>query len=120
MKGFSPVWVRIWLSSLLLLENSDEHIEHLYSINKLSFDFYLPEHNLCIEYDGEHHYKSVRFNGKSIESSEKAFKKTQLHDQIKTDYCLNNNIQLFRIPYWDFKNIEQILEKELQIAHVEN
>ena len=112
------------IKTFLIVNDINFNKQHKFNdcknINPLPFDFYLPEHNLCIEYDGEHHYKSVRFNGKSIESSEKAFKKTQLHDQIKTDYCLNNNIQLLRIPYWDFKNIEQILEKELQIAHVEN
>jgi hypothetical protein len=29
--------------------------------------------------------------------------------------CKNNNIQLIRIPYWDFKNISTILSKELNL-----
>ena len=29
------------------------------NIKPLPFDFYLPEKNICIEYDGEHHFKSI-------------------------------------------------------------
>ena len=28
---------------------------------------------------------------------------------------MDNNIRLLRIPYWDFKNIESILIKELKL-----
>lgn len=78
------------------------------NINQLPFDFYLQDYNLCIEYDGELHYKPVEYfgGGKSLKNRKKL-------DKIKTDYCLNNNIKLIRIPYWDFKNIEEILKKEL-------
>ena len=82
---------------------------------KLPFDFYLPKYNICIEYDGGQHFKSIKRYG-----GEKGFENRQKLDKIKTDYCLNNNIQLIRIPYWDFKNIEQILEKELNITCLKN
>jgi hypothetical protein len=63
---------------------------------KLPFDFYLPELNICIEYDGEQHFKVVdHFGGKE------GLKIRQLHDQMKTDYCKNNNISLLRIKYDD-------------------
>ena len=78
---------------------------------KLPFDFYLLEQNICIEYDGGQHFEPVeRYGG------EEGFKKRQKLDQIKTDYCKNNNIKLIRIPYWDFKSIEQILKKELNFG----
>lgn len=60
----------------------------------LPFDFYLPEYNLCIEYDGEQHYKPVNFFG----GKEKLEKTTQ-RDRIKTNFCLTNNIKLLRIRY---------------------
>ena len=82
-------------------------------IRKLPFDFYLLDYNLCIEFDGEQHYYPVRFNGRSMEKSEKSFERLKITDQIKTDYCKNNNINLLRIPYTEFKNIEEILQKEL-------
>ena len=29
---------------------------------------------------------------------------------LKDKYCKENNIPLTRIPYWDFDNIEEIIE----------
>lgn len=75
----------------------------------LPFDFYLPDHNLCIEYDGEHHYNTYKHFG-----GEDRLHLTQHRDSIKTQYCIDNNIQLLRIPYWDFNNIKEILERELK------
>ena len=60
----------------------------------LPFDFYLPDYNICIEYDGEQHYKPVEWFG-----GEEGFKKTQKRDNIKTQYCIDNNIPLLRIRY---------------------
>ena len=72
------------------------------SINKLSFDFYLPKLNLLIEFDGIQHFKPVKLFG-----GEKEFEKTKIKDKIKTDYCINNNIELIRISY--LENIEEKL-----------
>ena len=77
----------------------------------LKFDFYLSEHNLCIEYDGQQHFKPFSWsNDKSRETKEKNLKLVQLRDSIKNQYCLENNIKLLRIPYFKFKNIDKILE----------
>ena len=105
------------LLELLKIEHIKQHkFKDCRKIRPLSFDFYVPEHNLCIEYDGAQHYKPVRFIGMSLETSEKSFKKTQEYDQIKNEYCLSNNIPLLRIPYWDFKNIEEIITSKLKIV----
>lgn len=74
----------------------------------LSFDFYLPLYNMCIEYQGEQHYKPIEYFG-----GEEQFKIQQLHDDIKRDYCKNHGIFLLEISYWEFDNIEQILNKQL-------
>lgn len=74
---------------------------------QLPFDFYLPEQNVCIEYDGRQHFMPIDFAGKGKEWAEKQFEVVKLHDQIKTDYCKNNNIQLLRIKYDE--NIEEKL-----------
>lgn len=71
--------------------------------NILSFDFYLPSINLCIEYDGKQHFEPIkRFGG--IDN----FIITQKHDEIKNNYCENNNIKLLRIKYTE--NIEEKLK----------
>ncbi len=60
---------------------------------KLPFDFYLPEYNICIEFDGEQHFREHKIwgNDKLI--------KTKINDKIKNEYCLNNNIRLIRIKF---------------------
>ena len=36
-----------------------------------------------------------------------------MNDSIKREYAKKHNIELLEIPYWDFDNIEQILESRL-------
>ena len=71
------------------------------------FDFYLPEYNCCIEYDGIQHFEVWGWQ------TEEGLKKTQERDKIKDKYCKDNNIKLVRIPYTDFEkiNCEYILER---------
>ena len=54
------------------------------------FDFYLPDYNCCIEYDGKQHFKSENHGWNNQEH----LKKTQYRDNIKNEYCKNNNIPL--------------------------
>lgn len=76
----------------------------------LPFDFYLPQYNITIEYDGRQHYKLDCFNMNLLD-----LMNLKYNDNKKTQYCNNNNIKLIRIPYWDFNNIEKILKKELKV-----
>lgn len=82
---------------------------------KLPFDFYLPDFNICIEVDGEQHYKSgVRIKG--ITFTEEDLKGIQQRDLIKTQYCLSHNIKLIRLPYFLFQSkhkYEEELEREI-------
>lgn len=64
----------------------------------LPFDFYLPDYNILIEYDGEQHYK-VCFG-----QTEEKLTLQKENDKIKTEWCDNNSITLIRIPYYH-KNI---------------
>ncbi len=74
----------------------------------LPFDFYLPLHNVCIEYNGKQHYEPVDYFG-----GQDAFEVRQYHDQIKQYYCQNNNISLINISY--LQDIEEELNKFLLI-----
>lgn len=64
--------------------------------NRLRFDFYLNDYNYCIEFDGEIHYKSIKYFG-GDENLEYIITK----DKIKNKYCEDNNIKLLRIKYDD-------------------
>lgn len=83
------------------------------NIYELKFDFVIfdknNELNYLIEYDGKQHYMPIDFAGKGEEWAEDQFIETKKRDQIKNDYCKNKNIPLLRIPYWEYENIEEIL-----------
>ena len=82
------------------------------SVNVLRFDFYVPSVNLAIEYDGEQHYYPLFPVSGTDEEKMQNFQDCVARDKIKNEYCKRNNISLLRIPYWDFSNINKILEKE--------
>lgn len=75
----------------------------------LSYDFYLPDYNLLIEYQGMQHKKPVDFSGKGNDFAIKCFKKQQEHDKRKRKYAQDHNIELLEIWYYDFDNINEIL-----------
>jgi len=77
----------------------------------LPFDFYVPDFNLCIEYDGEMHYIPVRYS-KDKEKMKEKLLYTQKNDFIKNEYCKNKNVDLLRIPYWDINNINNVLDEK--------
>lgn len=79
----------------------------------LPFDFYIPKLNLCIEYNGEQHYRPVRFGGMSIKKSKERFSSQKNRDRIKKKYCYENNLSLLIIPYWEKDNIETMLSFEI-------
>lgn len=70
----------------------------------LKYDFYLSEYNMCIEFDGDQHYRPIKYFGGYT-----YFIKQKIHDNKKDKYCEENNIYLLRIPYYEFNNIEEIL-----------
>lgn len=65
------------------------------------YDFYLPALNICIEVDGEQHFKQVN----RFQKTRTDLLKQKEHDRIKNSYCLAHNIPLYRIPYWEIKNL---------------
>lgn len=75
----------------------------------LSYDFYLPDYNLLIEYQGMQHEKPVDFSGKGKDFAIKCFNKQQEHDKRKRKYAQDHNIKLLEIWYYDFDNIDEIL-----------
>lgn len=75
-------------------------------INPLPFDFYLPDYNTIIEFDGIQHFYDTHYFNTSFEKNKK-------HDRIKNEYCDEHNINLIRIPYWDINKVDEILTDSL-------
>lgn len=72
------------------------------------FDFYLPEHNTCIEFDGEQHFRVTAFASDQIK-----FEALRKRDEEKDAYCEEQGIRLIRIPYWNIEYVDMILESTL-------
>jgi len=81
--------------------------------NCLPFDFYLIKENTCIELDGRQHFEPVQFGGIKYEEAIKNFETTKKNDNTKNEFCINNDIDLIRISYKNFKNIDKILSQKL-------
>lgn len=87
---------------ILNIQYLEEHsFEECKFIKKLRFDFFIPEKNMCIEFDGKQHFTSDYYGGI------KSFNMRKKRDNIKSDFCKKNNINLLRIRYDE--NIEKKL-----------
>lgn len=80
--------------------------------NALPFDFYVPIYNTIIEYQGEQHYKVIRRGNMSEKDGIDNLRLIQKHDEIKRNYCIENNINYIEIPYWENNDIENFVFNE--------
>lgn len=78
--------------------------------SKLLFDFYIPQLNTCIEYQGQQHYEPVHHFG-----GEEDFQARIIRDNIKREYCAKNKINLLEIKYNEnvIKRLDKYLNKEV-------
>jgi protein-arginine kinase activator protein McsA len=97
------------LNKLNIKHISQKTFDECKSKYKLRFDFWLPEYNTCIEYDGPQHETAIDFFG-GISNLEKNI----YHDNIKSLFCINNNINLIRISYKLKPNIEEYILGQLK------
>lgn len=100
--------IKAWLKDKGIDFKPQHTFDDCKDVRVLPFDFYIPSHNLAIEYDGIQHFEPKDFFG-GIES----FNALKKHDSIKDSYCKENNIRLLRIPYYSYDNIDTILDNEL-------
>jgi len=76
------------------------------TLHPLRFDFYLPEQQLCIEYDGAQHFRAVkRFGGLA------ALKQRQINDQRKTEWCGEKKMKLVRFNYKQKHNLGKMIQE---------
>ena len=110
--------IEYWLNENNIYYTYQYRFPDCKNIHTLAFDFAIFDNiaktklKMIIKYDGEQHYKPARFS-KDKNKMLQIFNRTKFNDNIKNNYCQENNIQLLRIPYWDFSRIEKILNKEV-------
>ena len=90
-----------------LLNNLNISFQKQYSFNDLKdkgylrFDFAIfKDNNLycLVEYQGEQHYDKTN----NYYSEDGVYR-----DNLKKKYCLENNIKLIEIPYWDYDKLDE-------------
>ena len=74
---------------------------------KAYIDFYLPDYNTFIEYNGEQHYRPIKYF-----ELNKSFEQQQKRDEFVRNYCKDNNIKLIEIKYTD--NLKEILYEKIK------
>lgn len=106
--------------SEILKQNNIEYIsEYKYpDLGLYRYDFYLPQYNRLIEFDGRQHF--FELSGSWYDNDN--LQQRQTRDKIKNEWALKNNIPLVRIPYWERDNItlEMIIGDQYLVKGVYN
>lgn len=88
----------------------EKSFEQCVNTEALFFDFYLPDYNACIEYDGKQHLYPIKWFG-----GKKNLEYVQRCDTIKNKFCADNGVSLLRIPFYEFNNIDKLISEFLQV-----
>lgn len=90
----------------LILRNffADNDIKYVrefrFENSKFRFDFYLPELNILIEYDGRYHFAPVDWIG-----GQATYEGIVKRDKLKTELASAHNIPLIRLPYTKYHTL---------------
>ena len=110
--SYGEIYIENFLKEFNIKFEVQKKFKECKNVFSLPFDFYLPDYNLCIEYQGEQHFKPARFGTKEEESNR--LRKRQERDKIKKEWCLKEeNPNLLEIKYDE--NIREKLLKELKL-----
>lgn len=101
--------IREWLECNNIKFEHQKTFDNLLGIggNLLSYDFYLPDFSLLIEYQGQFH------DGNGNDYMKLNLPKQKEHDARKKKYAIRQNINLLEIWYWDYDNVEDILTNQI-------
>lgn len=73
------------------------------------YDFYIPDINLAIEYNGIQHFEPVDYFG-----GKEHFLIICENDKVKSEWSDKNNINLLQIPYYNIKICDEIILEKIQ------
>jgi transcription initiation factor IIE alpha subunit len=84
-------------------------------------DFSVRDLGLAFEYDGEQHFRPIRFKGMSENQAKQRFKRQRKWDIQKNELCEKNEYTLIRVAYYEDLTVEnvksKIKEKEQENLH---
>ncbi|PVV56293.1 hypothetical protein [Chryseobacterium sp. HMWF035] len=97
-----------YLNFLKLTFKKQKKFPGMKNEKELKCDFFIPKLNLIIEFDGHQHYYPVDYF-----KGFKSFKKTIKCDWIKNRYALKNSINILRIPFYEYEDIEKLIDDSI-------
>lgn len=100
--------IAIWLNQNNIKYNFQHQIKIENSYHY--FDFYLPDNNLIIEFNGRQHYEPIKFFG-----GQEGFINLIKRDEIKKEYCILNKIDLLIVSYNE--GIDKSLRQKLCLKY---
>lgn len=119
-RGHGCIFIKLKQEKIIFDFLKSQNIDFIYQykIGKFIVDFYLPQYNMFIEYNGRQHYEPVKW-GSSM-SDTKAIVK--LNQQIKRDnmlkkFSISNSINFFDIDgrIYQYKSLLKFLNTELRL-----
>jgi len=89
-----------------------------FNISHFQYDFYLPKHNIIIEFDGEQHFRE-----KTSWITDTPFKERIRRDKIKNTFAFQYQIPILRIPYTydaieDEKKIAELIQNFIKTKYI--
>jgi hypothetical protein len=110
--------IQLWLDSNAIVYEREKKFPGLCGTtpnSRLRYDFWLPDYNTLIEYDGEQHFSSIQIKGRlTKEQSVNKHLVIVINDAKKNEYAIAHGIKLIRIPYTEFKKLDaSYLQKAL-------
>lgn len=79
----------------------------LKDVNKLSYDFFLPNNNILIEYQGRQHFKPSTFGNFTEEQADERLGVQKKHDTMKREYAKSKGIKLLT-PNFKLNTFEKL------------
>lgn len=87
-------FIQKYLDNHNIIYESQKRFHDLKDKTYLSYDFYLPNYNILIEYQGIQHYEECNYFG-----GKEKFRNQQYHDKLKREYAKNNGYKLLELHY---------------------
>lgn len=106
----------LWLNEHGIKFEKEPIIQHNNPNCKRSYlkpDFWLPDYNLIIEYNGLQHYEDIDYFKKD---GEWTLEDQQERDRTMRKLCKDNGWQLLEIPYTEFDRVGEILSESLNLT----
>lgn len=119
-KSRGEEYVESFLTSKGIKFEEQKKFKDLKNIHQLSYDFYLPEYDILIEYQGTQHFIPKTFGNITKEEAIIRLKKQQVNDKIKRDYATTKGYTLIEPTYKldNYTKVYNFLEEQFTLLEV--